>query len=80
MKTSILRSLIHTLEVSLALGVGLFMVYLFREDADIMKAIKDLLVTILSGIGALIPVFLAKFARENKSVKVPDYVNEIEAG
>lgn len=74
-KTALLRSLLHTLEVGVTISVGLFVLYLFREDADIMQAIKDLLLAILGGVGALIPVFFAKFARESKKVNIPDYVN-----
>ena len=75
-KEAIVKSLLHTLEVVVALGVGLFVVNLFREDADVIAALKDVLIAAIGAAGAIIPVFLAKFARESGSVPIADWIND----
>jgi len=63
------RSLLHTIEVTVAGGLVGFIVYLFRDDQDVMRAVKDaVLVTIPVSVGA----FGAKLYRE---VSGKDYIN-----
>ncbi len=72
-KESIIKSLLHTLEVAIAGGAALFIVYLFRDDADIMNALKDALLNVIPvAVGA----GLAKFNRASPLTKMPDYINQ----
>lgn len=72
-KDALIKSAFHTLEVVLLGGAVLFVIYLFRDDADIMAALKD---AVLIAIPVGVPAFLAKLAREHDKVPIKDYVNE----
>ena len=74
MKTDLLKSGIHTLEVFLAGGAALTVVYMFRDDADVMQAIKD---AILNAIPVAAAAFIAKFNRTTDKTSTGDYVNDI---
>ena len=72
-KETLIKSALHTAEVAVLGGVALFVVYMFRDDADVMGALKDVVLNVIPlSIGA----FAGKFARESKAVNVPDYIND----
>lgn len=72
-KEAVAKSVVHTLEVAVAGSIGLFVLYMFKDDADIMAAIKDALLAI---IPVAIAAFVPKFARSHGGIPVGDYVNE----
>lgn len=72
-KEAIAKSLAHAIEVGIAGGIVLFAVYMFKEDAEIMGAIKDALKAI---IPVAVAAFVPKFARAHGGIPVGDYVNE----
>lgn len=73
-KSDLLKSALHTLEVFIVGGAALTAVYLFRDDADVMQAIKDAVLNIIPVAGA---AFLAKFNRMTDKTPGGDYVNDI---
>ena len=74
MKTDIIKSALHTLEIVVAGGIALTIVYMFKDDADIARALKDAILTIIPVAAA---AFLAKFNRTTDKTPGGDYVNEI---
>ena len=74
-KTELLKSGLHTLEIFVAGGAALTVVYMFRDDADIMNAVKDAARNI---IPVAVAAFIAKLNRESSKTPTGDYVNDIK--
>lgn len=72
-KSAVLKTAIHAVEIAVAGGIALFVVYMFRDDASVQAALKDALLNI---IPVVVGAGLAKFGRASATSPIRDYVNE----
>lgn len=75
MKTDLIKSALHTLEIAVVGGIALVVLYMFKDNADVSSAVKDAIVNILPVAGA---AFVAKLNRTTDKTPGGDYVNEIK--
>lgn len=74
MKSDLLKSALHTLEIAVFGGIALAVVYMFKDDANVMRALKDAFLNILP---VAVAAFLAKLNRSTDKTPGGDYVNNI---
>jgi hypothetical protein len=72
-KSDLLKSGIHAGETFVVGGAVLTAVYLFRDDSQVISAVKDALMNIIPVAGA---AFLAKLNRMSDKTPGGDYVND----
>lgn len=74
MKGDLYKSLAHTAEIAVFGTLGLVALYMLKDNADVMDAVKNAVVNI---IPVLITSFMAKFNRTTDKTPGGDYVNDI---
>lgn len=76
-KSAAFRSLMHVIYIVIGLSVGLFLFNFFKDDMDVVAAVKGVLLQLLMLSPGLVTAFFEKFVRTHPALPGEDHAAEI---